>query len=70
MKSEKDLIGRAVVDAPFRARLLADPDGVIDAEGYVVSDETRARIREAARSTPASVEAAISAAARDGGVGA
>lgn len=70
MKSEKDLIGRAVVDAQFRTRLLADPDGVIDAEGYTVSDETRARIREAAQSTPASISAAIHAAARDGGVGA
>lgn len=70
MKSDKDLIGRAVVDAAFRARLLADPDGVIEAEGYVVADETRARIKEAASSTTASVEAAIHSAAREGGVGA
>jgi len=68
-KSEKDLIGRAVVDSEFRARLLKDPDGVISAEGYEVADETRSRIREAASSTPTAVAAAIDAAVREGGVG-
>lgn len=69
-RSEKDLIGRAVVDAEFRTRLLKDPDGVISGEGYEVGEETRERIRQAASASPAAVESAISASAREGGVGA
>lgn len=68
-KSEADLIGRAVVDADFRGRLLADPDGTIASEGYEVSDETRRRITEAVNSSPEAIEAAIQTAARDGGIG-
>jgi hypothetical protein len=66
-KSADDLIARAVVDSDFRARLMADPDGVIAAEGYDVNDETRARIKEAASASPDAVNAAITAVVRDGG---
>ncbi|WP_437594934.1 Franean1_4349 family RiPP [Sorangium sp. So ce1000] len=68
-KSEAELIGRAVVDSSFRQQLLADPDRTIQAEGYDVAPETLQRIRDAASSTPEAVDAAIAAAARDGGVG-
>ena len=68
-KSERDLIGRAVVDAEFRGRLLKDPDGVVEIEGYEISDDARARLRETASLSPAAVEAAIATAAREGGVG-
>ncbi|WP_437280738.1 Franean1_4349 family RiPP [Sorangium sp. So ce375] len=68
-KSEAELIGRAVVDSSFRKQLLADPERTIHAEGYDVGSETLQRIRDAATSTPEAVDAAIAAAARDGGVG-
>ena len=68
-KTEADLIGRAVVDSGFRKQLLTDPDRILKDEGYTVSPETLARIREAGSSTPEAIDAAIAAAARDGGVG-
>lgn len=68
-KSEAELIGRAVVDSSFRQQLLADPERTIHAEGYDVGAETLQRIRDAATSTPEAVDAAIAAAAREGGVG-
>lgn len=68
-RSESDLIGRAVVDTGFRARLLKDPEGVISAEGYEVGSEMRGRLKEAASSSPDAIDAAIAAAAREGGVG-
>lgn len=39
MAGKEELIGRAIIDAEFRARLLADPQGTIDAEGFVVEPE-------------------------------
>jgi Ribosomally synthesized peptide prototyped by Frankia Franean1_4349. len=68
-KTESELIGRAVVDSGFRRQLLTDPDSTIQAEGYEVGPETLQRIREASRSTPEAIDAAITAAAREGGVG-
>lgn len=38
-KGKEELIGRAVIDEEFRARLLADPAGTIAAEGYEVDQE-------------------------------
>lgn len=34
MAGKEELIGRAVIDIDFRNRLLADPVGTIEAEGY------------------------------------
>ncbi|WP_437735959.1 Franean1_4349 family RiPP [Sorangium sp. So ce1335] len=68
-KTEAELIGRAVVDSSFRQQLLADPERTIAAEGYEVGSETLQRIRDASTSTPEAVDAAIAAAAREGGVG-
>ncbi len=39
MAGKEELIGRAVIDADFRARLLADPQGTIEAEGFEVEPE-------------------------------
>lgn len=69
MKTEKELIGRAVVDPEFRKRLLADPEGVIASEGYEVSAETLAELKKTIAMTPAAVDAAIETAMRDGGAG-
>ena len=33
-----ELLGRAIADAHFRGRLLADPKGVLTDEGYAPSD--------------------------------
>lgn len=68
-KTESELIGRAVVDSGFRKQLLADPDRTIQAEGYEIGSDMLERIREAAIATPEAVDAAIAAAAREGGVG-
>lgn len=68
-KPEKDLISRAVVDPNFRKRLLADPDDVIATDGYEISDDMLAQIKKSIAMSPAAVDAAIEAAARDGGVG-
>ena len=68
-KSEQDLIGRAVTDADFRRRLLADPDGTIASEDYAISDEMRQQIKDAAASSPDAIDAAIHAAGREGGIG-
>lgn len=69
MKTEQELIRRAVVDPEFRKRLLADAEGVIKTEGYEVSAEVLEQIKKSITMTPAAVEAAVELAAREGGVG-
>lgn len=54
-KGKQELIGRAVVDADFRKRLLADPEGVIQAEGYEVGPEVIEQIKSM---DPAAAESA------------
>ena len=39
--AREDVIARAVTDADFRARLLADPEGTLAAEGYDVAHDPR-----------------------------
>ncbi|MCC6556239.1 MAG: hypothetical protein IT372_25040 [Polyangiaceae bacterium] len=68
-KSEQDLISRAVRDADFRGRLLADPNQVIESEGYAVGSEMLERIKGAGSLEPQAIEAAIATAMREGGVG-
>jgi hypothetical protein len=62
-KGKEELIGRAVVDADFRKRLLADPDGTIAAEGYEIDDELLAQIKSvdaaAAEAATADLDAAF-----------
>jgi hypothetical protein len=43
--AREDVIARAVTDADFRARLLADPEGTLAAEGYDVPAEFVAQIK-------------------------
>lgn len=69
MKTEQDLIARAILDAEFRGRLLKEPEAVIDAEGYQVSPQTRERIKSVATMTPQAIESAVISAAREGSVG-
>ena len=57
-KGKEELIGRAVVDADFRKRLLADPEGVIAAEGYEIDAELLEQIKNV---DPEAAEAAAGA---------
>ena len=68
-KSQSELIAQAIRDPDFRRRLLADPEAVIAAEGYEVSEEARQQIKDVGQRSPAALEAAILASARDGGTG-
>lgn len=34
-----ELVGRAVVDADFRKKLIADPEGTVKEAGYSLTDE-------------------------------
>lgn len=52
------LIQRAATDAAFRARLVADPVGTIQADGYAVPQETLDRMGEI---DPVAAEAALAA---------
>jgi hypothetical protein len=45
-KGKDELIGRAVVDADFRKRLLTDPEGVIASEGYEVEPDVIEKIKQ------------------------
>ncbi len=69
MKTEQDLISRAIREPEFRNRLLKDPDEVIRTEGYSVGEETQARLKSASTMSPQALEAAMMTAAREGGVG-
>lgn len=55
MAGKEELIGRAIIDADFRARLLADPQGTIEAEGFVVEPEL---INQLKNMDPVAAEAA------------
>lgn len=63
MAGKEELIGRAVIDPEFRARLLADPEGTITAEGYDVPADLVAQIKaldpEAANAAAAGLDAAF-----------
>jgi hypothetical protein len=54
-KDLERLIGRAVLDAEFRARLLADPEKVIRDEGFDLTEEELEKVtgvdREKAKAT-------------------
>lgn len=56
-KGKEELIGRAVVDADFRKRLLENPEAVVKAEGYEIDAATLAQIKSV---DPAAAEAATS----------
>ena len=56
-KGRDELIGRAVMDADFRKRLLADPEKVVAEDGYEIDDELLAQLRNI---DPAAAEAATS----------
>lgn len=55
MAGKEELIGRAIIDADFRKRLLADPQGTIEAEGFEVEPEL---IEQLKGIDPAAAEAA------------
>ena len=38
-KEIHELVGRAVVDADFRKKLIADPEGTVKEAGYSLTDE-------------------------------
>lgn len=63
-KGKEELIGRAVVDADFRKRLLEDPDAVIAAEGYEIDAATLEQIKsvdpDAAEAATGDIDAAFS----------
>lgn len=44
-KGKAELLQRLMSDADFRARLFADPDGVVAEEGYTIDDETMEKLR-------------------------
>ncbi len=44
-KDREALIGRAVTDDDFRRRLLADPKGTLEAEGYDVDPAVVAQLQ-------------------------
>lgn len=58
-KSLQDLIQRAIDDPEFRRRLLEDPEAVISAEGYEVSEEKLAEIKRASEAPPEAVDVII-----------
>jgi hypothetical protein len=45
-KDLERLIGRAVLDTEFRARLLADPEKVIREEGFDLTEEELEKVKE------------------------
>lgn len=45
-KTISDLVGRAVSDSAFRQDLLADPEGVARREGYTLSPQELATLKE------------------------
>lgn len=55
-KSYDDLISLAVTDPAFRARLLADPKGTINAEGYELDPRLLQQIEDI---DPVAAEAAL-----------
>lgn len=55
MPGKEELIGRAIIDADFRARLLADPAGTIQAEGFEVEPQLVEQLKNI---DPAAAEAA------------
>lgn len=42
------LIGRAIAEPEFRRQLLLDPVGVVEREGYALTEEELKKVREAA----------------------
>ena len=57
-KHRDAIIGRAVTDADFRKRLLADPAATLEAEGYEADPELVESIRAV---DPAAAESALAA---------
>ncbi len=55
MSTAAELIGRALFDAEFRERLLADPEGTLRAEGIEPDEETLGHL---AKLDPAMLEKA------------
>jgi hypothetical protein len=53
-----ELIGRAVQDAEFRSRLLADPKGTVTAEGYELDQDQIEALQEL---DPEAIDKAIEA---------
>lgn len=46
------LVGRATIDADFRKKLLADPEGTIKSSGLSLSDDEISRVKTAITSNP------------------
>lgn len=61
MPTSDQLFDRAIEDPEFRQRLLADPEGVITAEGYDLSSDAVALIKRLCTMPPEAVEEAIQA---------
>ena len=58
-KGLKELINRAVADPEFRRRLLDDPEGVTRAEGYEISEEKLAEIKETSEAPPEAIDVIV-----------
>jgi hypothetical protein len=58
-KDVKALVERAVRDPEFRRRLLDDPEGVVQAEGYEISDEKLAEIKRGSEAPPEAIDAIV-----------
>ena len=56
-RGKADLLQRLMSDADFRARLFADPEGVVAEEGYTLDAETLEKLKSL---DAAAAEAAIS----------
>lgn len=67
MSNSDQLVDRAIEDPEFRQRLLADPEGVVTAEGYDLSSDAVALIKRLCTMPPEAVEEAIRASAPETG---
>jgi hypothetical protein len=56
-KGYNELVGQAIIDADFRKKLLADPEGLIQAEGFEID---QAIIDKLKAIDPVAAEAAVS----------
>lgn len=55
-KGYNELVGQAIIDADFRKKLLADPEGLIQAEGFEID---QAIIDKLKAIDPVAAEAAV-----------
>lgn len=55
-KGYNELVGQAIIDADFRKKLLSDPEGVIQAEGFEVEQAIVDKLKAI---DPVAAEAAV-----------